>query len=253
LLRSSLPGIGLSAAVVAVTLAIYGSSGDDPRQPSSAAVEGPASPLALPPPLTTRGPLPVAIGQGGDGAGGGGTPGGSLFVPVVFPQPAVLPTAPRPAGGGRGERPDRGAGRRDRRPGKRGDQRGKGETGVNQGRSPVLSVAQPAKPQPPANNGNPKPRPPKPAAPVTRTPPGQARRLSKPVPPGHAKKQAAPPAPAPAPAPAPRPAKAAKPMPPGQAKKQAAPAPAPPAAPAAPPATTCAPAGNGNGKAKGRC
>ena len=95
MIRSSLPGIGLSAAVVAVTLAIYGSSGDDPREPAPSAADGVSNPVTLPPPLTARGPLPVALGQGGGGRGADDGPVGGIFVPVVFEPPAVLPQAPR--------------------------------------------------------------------------------------------------------------------------------------------------------------
>jgi len=274
LLRSSLPGIGISAAVVAVSLAIYGATQDDARGPAPSAVGATNADVTLPPPLAASGPFgpqPVAGVRGG-GDDGPAPVGGVVFVPVVFDPPATLPAAPRPFGGGqRREGGNRGqGGDRDRRPEKRGRQ-GRGRTGGVEHGETVRPPARPATPAPqqPQRPSPQRPDPPqRPVAPPVKA--GNPRApglLKKPgqLPPGQAKNQAAPaPAPvasAPAPvAPAPKPSRPAKPpkpvVPPGQAKKQAPAPAAPPAAapaPAAPPASGCAPAGNGHGKANGRC
>ncbi|HYI19625.1 MAG TPA: hypothetical protein VD836_13015 [Solirubrobacteraceae bacterium] len=266
MLRSSLPGIGLSAAVVAVSLAIYGATQDGGRGPAPTAVGGASADVTLPRPLAASGPFgpqPVAGVPGGGDDGQAPLGGGGVFVPVVFDPQATLPVAPQPVGGG--QRRD-GGDRPDRRPGKRGNQRGTDRHGGNE-RSETVRPATPA-PQQPAQPQRPAPQRPDPPKrpvdpPVKAGTPHAPGLLKKPgqLPPGQAKKQAAP-APAPvapvAPAPKPsRPAKPAKPVvPPGQAKKQAPVPAAPPAAapaPAAPPASGCAPAGNGQGKANGRC
>ena len=100
LLRSSLPGIGLSAAVVAVSLAIYGATQDGGRGPAPTAVGGASADVTLPRPLAASGPFgpqPVA-GVPGGGDDGQAPIGGGVFVPVVFDPPATLPATPPPAG-----------------------------------------------------------------------------------------------------------------------------------------------------------
>jgi hypothetical protein len=284
LLRSSLPGIGLSAAVVAGALAFYNASRDGGNGSSPSAAGNPGTSFTLPPAFAPDGARPPRSSPE-ERDSGGGRPGVSpvpVPIPVSVPVPLTGPafgtgvrfTAPAPRAvlertplaprlGPEAPRPERQPAGRGNGLTRRGEQTGKSRRRVAHPgagpNAPATPPGQAANPSPPGKAANPIPpgkaaNPTPPAKAANPTPPAKAANATPPAKAAHPSppaKAANPPAPAPAPAP-----KAAKPAPPAKSPKPVAPPPqATPQAPVppAPPTGECAPAGEGQGKAHGRC
>ena len=224
-----------------------------------------ASPLTLPPALTTRGPLPVAIGQGGDGRGGEGqrpaatcSSRSSSRRPRRCPRPRGRPAAVAASVRTAAARAATGA------PASAASSAARTSTGGNQrAESPVRPADQPATAAAAREQRQPE-APPAEARGAGEAHAARARRsgwTSRCRPARRRSRQRRrPPRPLRPRGPRGRPGRR---RPPSRCRRarprsrrprrRAVPAAAPAPAPAAPPATACAPAGNGNGKAKGRC